>query len=469
MKRRTLGVSVAVLVAGCVHGAPVVVLPPLGDEAEVVVYLEPLPQEAERLTVTLSSMAAASGGAEIPIELRLPTLSRGTVGRQRLFASGRIPPGPYEGFRVLVTKAQLATEEKPADLLVPKEAVLIPAPFTATRGKVTVISLAFRYASSVKDNFDFNPDFAASRLELPPPALMGYCSNNADASLTAFDTSRRVVGGVLASGGRPGGVAIDPPPNHSRAYVAIASSSEVQVLDVATGDTVGNIRLNAGDEPVDLALVPAGRPLLVVNRGSNTLSFVDPASFMELGRVPTGLEPASVLLDRTSKRAYVFNRRSNNITVVDVANRAVVATISTDAEPFFGAISRDGSRLYVICAGSAYLNVFSLPAVAVQQRAFTGLGQSAILVDSRSDYVYVGMAGEKRIYVYDPLSFIPIDYVEVPGPVSYMVIDDLTNSLFAILPESRSVAVVDLTSRRVLAVLDVGDAPYALRLAGQRP
>jgi YVTN family beta-propeller protein len=470
MRRYILGVAAAFLATGCLHRAQVAMLPPLGDEAEVDVYLDALPQEAERLTVSLASLSAASsGGSDAPLELRLTRLVRSEVSSQRMLASGRIPAGSYEGFHVAVKKAQLSIDGKPADLLVPKEPTLISAPFTASRGKATVISLAFRYEASVKGGFEFSPEFLASQPTLPTPQLTGYCSNTASASLTVIDTSRRLVSGVEATGARPGGLAIDPPPGQSRAYVTLAATSEVQVVDVISGDRVGSIRLTFGDDPVELALVPSGRLLLSVNSGSNTLSFLDPASFTELARVPTGLEPASVVLDRTSSRAYVFNRRSNSITVVDVANHAVVTTIPTDPEPFFGAVSRDGTRLYVVCAGSAYLNVYSLPGLGILQRAFTGLGQSAILVDSRSDYVYVGMAGEKRIYVYNPFSFIPIDYVEVPGPVSYMVVDDLTNALFALMPDSRSVAVVDLTSRRVLAVLDVGEAPYALRLAGQRP
>jgi len=469
MKRCLLFAALAFVAAGCLHRTPVATLPPLGDEAEIDVYVDALPQEAERLTVVLASLSAAGANAvDVPLQLRLTRFTRSDISSQRMLASGRIPAGSYDGFRITVAKAQLMGDEKAADLLVPKEPALIPAPFTAVRGKATVVSLSFRYEASVKEGFEFTPDFVASSPALPPPQLTGYCSNTADASLTVFDTGRKVVDGVLAAGGRPMGLAVDPPPSQNRAYVAISATSEVQVVDVTSNDTVGNIRLTFGDDPVELALSATGR-LLVVNRGSNTLSFVDPASFTEVSRVQTGLEPASVLLDRTSQRAYVFNRRSNSISVIDVANRSVVGTIPTDPEPFFGAVSRDGTRLYVICAGSAYLNVYSLPGLAVLQRAFTGLGQSAILVDSRSDYVYVGMVNEKRIYVYDPFSLIPIDYVEVPGPISYMAIDDVTNALFALMPENRSVAVIDLTSRKVIAVLDVGNAPYSVRLAGQRP
>ena len=35
-----------------------------------------------------------------------------------MLAAGRIPPGSYEGFRLAVSKAQLAGDEKPADLVV---------------------------------------------------------------------------------------------------------------------------------------------------------------------------------------------------------------------------------------------------------------------------------------------------------------------------------------------------------------
>jgi hypothetical protein len=114
------------------------------------------------------------------------------------------------------------------------------------------------------------------------------------------------------------------------------------------------------------------------------------------------------------------------------------------------------------------MTVFALPALTVANRVFVGLGMEAIKVDSRTDLIYVGRQGEARLQVFDPASYLPVDYVEVPGDVSYMAIDDANDALFLVVPSRRSVAVVELTSWKLLASFDVGDEPYQVVLVGER-
>jgi hypothetical protein len=95
-----------------------------------------------------------------------------------------------------------------------------------------------------------------------------------------------------------------------------------------------------------------------------------------------------------------------------------------------------------------------------------GLGGSALKVDPRTDLLYVGRAGDRRLSVYDPVGLIPVDEIELPAPASYLVIDDAENALLALLPDG--VAVVDLTRRRVKARLDVPAVPFGLSVAGER-
>jgi hypothetical protein len=50
-----------------------------------------------------------------------------------------------------------------------------------------------------------------------------------------------------------------------------------------------------------------------------------------------------------------------------------------------------------------------------------------------------------------------------------MAIDDLENTMFMVMPGLRAVSVMDLTSRRQVAVMDVGAEPHALVLERERP
>ncbi len=65
----------------------------------------------------------------------------------------------------------------------------------------------------------------------------------------------------------------------------------IEVIDLQSHTIINRIRMNTGDKPSEAALTPDGRTLLVVNGGSNTVSFIDPASNFETSRINVGNRP----------------------------------------------------------------------------------------------------------------------------------------------------------------------------------
>jgi YVTN family beta-propeller protein len=269
---------------------------------------------------------------------------------------------------------------------------------------------------------------------------------------------------VLPTGRAPEGLALDA--QGIRLYVALSGEDQVQVIDVSSGRELRRLNLRPGDEPRELGLSPDGRTLVVVNRGSASVSFFDPSSEMEVARVPVGNEPGPLLLDRTGQRAFLVNQGSATITLLDLGNRSVAATIPTDPRPIRAALNRSGNRLYVIHAWSAYLLVFSLPDLRVVNRMLVGPGAGGLKVDPRTDLVYVSSGG--RLQIFDPFSLMPMSQIDVPGPVSQMAIDDVENVLFGVMPDRRSVLALDLATGRLLAVFEVPGSPYQVVLSGER-
>ncbi len=466
--RRRLAFAVLLLAAACqLRPQTSRNLAPLETEGEVYLYLEAMPREAERLTFTLASVGlASSDGGAVPVQLLLSTFPGEGAETQRMLAMGHVPPGSYAGLLVGAARATLATAEGSAQLLVPKEPVRLAAPFMVTARHATVLSLTFRYATSVEGSFSFTPDFGVTVPPRPMPPLQALSPSTAWNDVFFFDKRQRRVVGVLPTGRGARGVALSR--DLLRGYVALTDEDQVEVIDVPSGGLLPRFRLAVGDAPRELALSGDGRTLLVLNGGSNSVAFLDAGAGTELGRVTVGEDPGMMLLDRTGRRAYVLNRRSSTLSVVDLATRSVVATAGTETDPLRAQLDRAGTRLYLIHGASPYLLVLSLPDLRVLNRVFVGLGASALKVDARSDLVYVGKDNESRLYVYDPTAFIPIDYVEVPDPVSYLAIDDAENTLLAVLPARRAIAVLDLSSRQVLATVAVGEDPYTVALAGER-
>ncbi len=442
-------------------------LPPLESEGEVYLYLQPFPVEAEKLSFSIQSIAAVRpDGTAVPLELFLSDLSPEAAPRQRLLAHGRLPPDTYDALAIQVSRATLVTADGKADLHVSKEPDQVPVALHVVQRRATVLTLSLRLDHAVSPSYGFHPAFDATTPPAPVVELAGYVTSPGSAALAVFDKRRREVVAVLPAGREPQGVALDP--QQRRSYVALAGDDQVQILDLAAGEETGRISLRPGDRPRELALTPDAHTLVSTNPGSRTASFLDPGSMLERDRVPVGEAPEALLLDRTGQRAYVFNRRSASVTVLDVANRQVVGTIATDPEPLRGQLNRAGTRLYVAHAGSAYLNVYALPDLALSTRFYVGLGTSAIKVDPRTDLLYVGRRDEGRLDVYDPSAFIPVDHVDLPGAPTYLVIDDAESTLLAVIPEARQVAVVDLTRRRVVGRIDVLRDPDELALFGER-
>jgi YVTN family beta-propeller protein len=441
------------------------VRPPLGNQGEVHVYVLPLPRDAERVSFTVESASLLRrDGGEVPLRMEEQRIV-GAQPRpdQRRLAAGRAPPGEYVALTLKVSSATFASDGDPSRLLVDAEPFRVELAFELPSGRAVVIWLRVE-PGAVRPNYSFSPHLVATIPPLVPPQSALYCTGAASQDVVGVDRGSRFVTGVMPVEGTPRGIAVDPAAR--RAYVALSREDRIEVLDLAAGTPMGRIRLSPGDHPGDVALAPDGK-LVVVNEGTRTVSFVDPGAMAELSRVPVGDDPTGLMLDRAGRRAYVANRSSATVTVLDLANRAVLGTIATDPEPLRVALSRDGTRLYVVHRGSAYLATFVVPSLVPLSRVYVGLGATTVKVDQRTDLVYLSH-GDRRISVHDPFSLQPMDRIDLPGSVSQMTIDDAANTLLALMPERRTIAVVDLTSRALLSEIPVGAEPYAVAFAGER-
>lgn len=440
---------------------------PLADEGELVLYMQPFPQEAGRLRLTIESIAAVrSDGTEIPLSLAAREFTPRDPHRQKRLAAAVLPPGSYTGLSFKIKRASLTTEEGEAALLAPEQPETVSFPFSVERRKVSVLFFTLHYAKSVREGFSFVPAFTIETAARPIVGLLGYVTNAGANSITVFNKRTGFVENVVAVGRAPSAVVIDQV--RRRAYIALAGESAVQVIDILNGDELGRIALYPGDEPQSLALARDGSLLLSANRGSDSVSFLDPISFVSQARVTVGRNPSSILLDPAGRRAYVFNTGASSVSVVDIANRRVFSTIATETAPLRGQFNRSGDRLYIYSEWSPYLLVVNTATFGTVRRVYIGGGVSALKVDPVTDLVYVGKRNSPDVEIYDPFSFIPAFYIRVGGMVSYMTIDPDLNTLWMVLPERNAVASFTLTNRRPAAEVETGDDPSFMALVGER-
>jgi YVTN family beta-propeller protein len=440
---------------------------PLEEEGEVLLYLQPFAQDADRLRFQIESISARrSDGFESPVSLRLAELRGREMTRQRLLGTAVVPPGSYTGFTLKIKEAILRTEDGEAALLVPDAPVRIDFPFTVSRKKSYVLWFLFRTSESLRTGFSFTPVFSVAMPPRPIASLTGYATNSGSNNITVFDKRASQVAGAIATRGGPAGMALDQ--RGRRAYAALPGQDTIEVIDVNVGEVIDRMLLSAGDRPRELALTPDGRVLLSANTGSNTISVIETPTLFESRRITVGNGPNSILMDPSGRRAYVFNSLASSISVVDIANKAIVTTISTDPGPLRGQFNKRGDRFYVIHELSAYLSIIDARTLSTVKRVQVGMGMSYIKVDTVTDFVYMGRARDTTVGVYEPNSFVPMDYIQTEGGTRYLTIDGDENNLVMVGAQLPRLTNANLISRKRLSALDIGDAPYWVTMMGER-
>lgn len=463
---RFLVIIAILFLAGC-QTQLAAVKPPLEDEGELFLYTRPFPREADRLTFTIEAVAAVrDDGVEFPLTQAIRDVKGEEMHRQRFMASSPLPPGNYRGLTFRVSHPLLRAGEGPAALLAPEGAIPLDFPFAVQKQKAVLLSLAFDFARSVRERFAFSPVFTVTLPGKPVTGLVGYVTNAGSNMITVFDKQAKEVVGIIATGKSPRGLAFDQ--QRKRAYVSLGGEDAVQVLDIITGDEVRRIRLNPGDNPDELVLTPDGRSLLTVNRGSNTVSLIDPLSFFEVTRINVGDGPSSIILDPAGQKAYVFNSLASTMSVIDIARRTVIATVATEPGGARGAFNRAGDRLYTIHDLSSYVTILDPFTLAVLQRFYVGMGMTALKVDSLTDLVYAGKKRDAQAEVYEPFSFNPVGTIRIGGSATYLTIDGEENKLYVVNASRQKLQVVNLVNYKVEAEIDVGADPYRVALIGER-
>jgi len=442
--------------------------PPLVNEGEIVLYLQPLPQEADRLRFDIGAISALrDDGSEVALSLLVNDLKGAELtGLQRWLASGILPPGRYRGISMQIRQAFVETAEGEVTLGVPEEPLRVEHSFEVQRQKATALFLSLDPAKIVTGENQFTPFFSLASAGGILINLTAFVSNPETHIISVFNKKTMQVVDAIATGRAPRGLVIDR--FRTRAYVAVSGDDEVLAIDIFKRQIFSKLKLNFGDNPVELVLSPDGRRLVAVNHDSNTVSLIDAFSLTEAARISVGSGPTSAVMDPSGSRVYVMNTRSQSISVVDLTQKTLVVTIGVEAAPLRGAFNREGDTLFVISSDSPYITAIDRVRLGVTKKIFAGAGAISVKVDNQNGLLYVGRRFGGEISVIDPSSLMFVDTFQVGGKAVFQAIDDEERTLFVALADRRILQKINLTSKRVVAEIDVGKGAYAIAVMGQR-
>ncbi|MDY7000491.1 MAG: hypothetical protein SVS15_01750 [Thermodesulfobacteriota bacterium] len=429
------------------------------DNGHVFLYFSYPKKSAINIEFEISGMGFLDENGvwvEVPLEREIDS-SKSPGGQIRL-SEFYLPAGKYEQMKWKIVGAKMEREGETYSLALPEPEgeYVLDVEFALRRRESLAFFLDWTPDESIEDKYLFSPKIAARKQGIEIRDLSLYVTNEGSDCVTVMDRQRDKVVAAVTVGRSPRGIVANP--DKTKVYVANFGSNNFSVIDTSSNQVVNTIS-NFGRGPVELAVSADGTRIFAVNPESDSVSVVDTATEMVVGQISVGDAPAGIVFDQDRSRVYVANSASNTISIIDVASSSVERTVAVGLHPV-GLAVHDG-RLYVANRDSNNISVMDIPSYSVATTI--PVERDPLWIQSGlSGRIYLSGAGADRVYfIYASTNKVVRDVRAGRGPL-HMAVDTLRRKLYVVGNRSDDVSVVDLVTRRVKAVMQVGRRPHGI-------
>lgn len=213
-------------------------------------------------------------------------------------------------------------------------------------------------------------------------------------------------------------------------------------------------------------------PVFVMNSLEASVSVVDPASWTEIKRIPTGKEPHHLYLTPDEKSLIIANALSDSLMFVDPKTAEVQRTMRGILDPYQLRFSPDMKWFVTAANRLNHVDIYHWDGVnlTLAKRIATGKTPSHVWIDSKSRTVYSTMQDSDELVAIDLVSqtlkwrsktgAMPADVFGTP--------DD--KFLLVGLTGGDGVEVYDVTGRepRLVNTLRTGKGAHSFRAVGDK-
>ncbi len=312
-----------------------------------------------------------------------------------------------------------------------------------------------------------------------------------------------LLGGVMAVTAQNDAPLFELPTANTRftssGSIAVSQSAATMIAANMLNDTVSFVlplqgelvtEIQVGDDPRMVALTLDNTRAMVVNRGDGTLTVFDIRDIMNpviMDTHPLGLLPYGVVA-ATDTTAYVAIQAQNEVVEIDIFNGDILTRIPTPDAPS-GLLLWD-DLLYVTHFWSGDVSLIHLPQKRVVTTQSTGANtvlSPSITLNPRSGIAYVPQTrsfASNPNPTYDGLAFPVVNALDLSlfgvdrrGLVALNVVDRPVNMPFSAVVDpvrgwlyvanagTDNVSVIELSSKTLLAHIEVGANPRGVLLS----
>ncbi len=433
--------------------------------AHVAIFMEIGDGGSNEVRMELEAIHLTGQGGPVDVPLYRTSFNSATDSqRNLLLADVSIPPGRYSQIRLFFKEIVIRNGDKEIVATTVPEGTMIPLEILVAADAGEPIFLFWNPNNDSRTANDYHPQFQLRHPEIPPVGSLAFVTNEESGTVAVIDRYAFRVVDIIKVGDGPRGLAYMQ--QSQELYVANSQSNSISIIDANTRQVVRTISLNFGDTPSRMVLSPDEQTLYIINYGSNDLVSIDTRSYQEIGRVSLGTSPCGIAADQFTGLIYISNQESDNISVYDPASQSVTFVYSLDGAPCELWADADNQILYLSFPRQRTLTVLDARTGGRTTTMnlcapVTGLAFNRI---SRQLMVAQGLCSE--IALIRPELNLDLGSIKVPGQPGLIAPDPENRYLLAILSDIDSLAIINLNSRQVKTVMEVGRGPYMAVIPG---
>jgi YVTN family beta-propeller protein len=296
----------------------------------------------------------------------------------------------------------------------------------------------------------------------------GYCfvANRGSRSVTAVDLSTFRVRKQIPVDAPPSAMLAGPASEKPKVYALAPNAGAVYEIDVASL-TVSR-KAWGGSQAVAMRLAPQGDALWALYREPAALVQIPLGSFRPSRRISLPAPPDGFDLSGDG-RAAIVSRKGRSISIVSLSHGVIERAIASADEPSLVQFRSDSQLLMAACPPDRNLAIYDVATGKTVVRLPLPLAPRHFCVTPDGGQLFVTGDGMDAVVIVFPYS-TEIDQTVLAGhaPGAMAVTETSEPYLLVANPESGSVTALDVDTRMLVAVVQVGQTPGAILLTPDR-
>ncbi|WP_438397160.1 YncE family protein [Caballeronia sp. DA-9] len=292
--------------------------------------------------------------------------------------------------------------------------------------------------------------------------------DSAGASITLIDQASRKVIDTYQVGKEPHHLMATP--DGKTLLVANSVSNNLMFVDPKTGKVTKT--LEGIDDPYQLGFSPNGKWFVANGLRLNRVDIYeyDGQTLKIVKRLPLSQTPSHMIFTADNKIVFVTLQDSDELAAIDLESQKILWKMPVGKQPAGLWLTPQDKYLLVGMTGEDNVEVIDWHNRTIIKRIMTGKGAHNFRPLNDGSHVLVSNRVESTISQIDQITLTKVKDITGlrPGPDDMELTPD-NRFLWVTFRFSKSVGVVDMTSNKLVSVIDVGRSPHGLYFYNRRP